>query len=220
MGYRGKVREREQARRLRTRGATLSEIAARLGVSKSSVSLWVRGVPFTPRLVTNRNFGPRNRPPNALQRAKQAEIERLDAEGIARIGVLSDQAFLAAGAALYAGEGSKTDGAVKFANSDPRMIAFFLRWLRRFFEIDERRLRIHLYLHQGLDLDEAVRFWSELTAIPPSQFQKPYRAVPDAGIRNSKHPLGCPSVIYSCTPTHRGVMGLARALLDSGAIPG
>jgi orotate phosphoribosyltransferase-like protein len=42
MGYRGKLDERRQARRLRQAGLPLAEIAARLGVSKSSVSLWVR----------------------------------------------------------------------------------------------------------------------------------------------------------------------------------
>jgi hypothetical protein len=28
---------------------------------------------------------------------------------------------------------------VQFANSDPRMIAFFCSWLRAFFEVDEAR---------------------------------------------------------------------------------
>ena len=50
--------------------------------------------------------------------------------GEERLGALTDRDLLVAGLALYAGEGAKTDGAVKFANSDPRMIAFFLRWLR------------------------------------------------------------------------------------------
>ena len=40
------------------------------------------------------------------------------------------------------------------------MIAFFLAWLRRFFEVDESRLRLRLYLHEGLDLDAANAFWS------------------------------------------------------------
>jgi hypothetical protein len=57
------------------------------------------------------------------------------------LGRLSEREFLVAGVALYAGEGSKTDGDVRFANSDPRMIVFFCSWLRRFFEIDEARLR-------------------------------------------------------------------------------
>ena len=127
---------------------------------------------------------------------------------------------LVAGVALYAGEGSKTDGAVAFANSDPRMILFFVTWLRRFFAPDEARLRMRLYLHQGLDLDAAVDFWSTLTGIPPHQFGKPYRAVPDPSIRRSKHPLGCPSVGYSCSRTHRSIMGLVGALLSSTCFPG
>jgi len=50
MGYRGKVKEQEQARALRARNRTLADIAQTLGASKSSVSLWVRDVPFTPTL--------------------------------------------------------------------------------------------------------------------------------------------------------------------------
>jgi hypothetical protein len=48
MGYRGKLGEQQQARRLRRTGLPLAEIAATLGVAKSSVSLWVRDVEFTP----------------------------------------------------------------------------------------------------------------------------------------------------------------------------
>jgi transcriptional regulator with XRE-family HTH domain len=217
MGYRGKLAERQQARRLRQAGLPLAEIAARLGVAKSSVSLWVRDVEFTPLPVPARG---RRRAPNVLQRRRQAEIDRLAEEGRARIGRLSEREFLVAGVALYAGEGAKRDGAVKFANSDARMITFYCAWLRRFFEIDETRLRVRLYLHEGLDLDAAVAFWSELTGIPLSQFQKPYRAVPDPTIRLTKHVHGCVSIDYSCSTTHRSIMGLVRVLLGGAVIPG
>jgi len=50
VGYRGKVEEQERARALRTRNQALADIAEKLGVSKSSVSIWVRDVPFTPSL--------------------------------------------------------------------------------------------------------------------------------------------------------------------------
>ena len=46
MGYRGKLEERERARHLRARAWTLREIADELGVAKSSMSVWVRDVPF------------------------------------------------------------------------------------------------------------------------------------------------------------------------------
>jgi hypothetical protein len=217
MGYRGKVHEQEQARAMRAEAYTLLEIADALGVSKSSVSLWVRDVAFEPK---PRRTG-RRRAPNKLQIAKQAEIDEMLQWGRDRIAQLSEDAFLAAGAALYAGEGGKRDGSISFPNSDPRMLAFFLAWLRHFFVIDETRLRIRVYLHQGLDLEAAEAFWSELTAIPRSQFRTPYRAEPDPTIRTNKHPMGCPSVRYNCSRTHRAVMGLVAALLSCDlVIPG
>lgn len=209
MGYRGKVEERAEARDLRALGWTMPDIAEKLGVSKGSVSLWTRDVPFEPR--SDRRA--RNRAPNALQRAKAAEIEHFLAEGRERIGELAERDLLIAGTALYAGEGAKTDGCVKFSNSDARMIKLFCDWFRCFFSPDESRLRARLYLHEGLDLDAAVEFWSSLTGICEAQFGKPYRAVPDPSIRTSKHPMGCLSVAYACSRTHRAVMGLVHALL-------
>lgn len=216
MGYRGKLAEQERARELRAAGWTMPAIAAELGVSRSSVSLWTRDVDFEPQPRRTA----RRRGPNKLQRAKQAEIDRLMEDGRRRIGTLTEQELLVAGAALYAGEGAKRDGAVKFANSDPRMMLFFAAWLRRFFAVDESRLRLRLYLHEGLDLAAATTFWAELLGIPKSQFQAPYRAVSDHSIRSTKHPLGCPSLTYSCSETHRRVMGLVHALLSCEAIPG
>ncbi len=176
----------------------------------------MRDVPFTP---SKRRHGPGRRP-HPQQLAKAREIERSDAEGIERIGILSEDAFFAAGVALYAGEGAKADGSVKFANTDPLMIGFFCAWLRKFFAIDEARLRMHVYLHEGLDLEAAESYWSAIAAIPRAQFTKSYRAVADASIRHNKHEHGCAYVVYSCTPTHRRVMGCVRALLSSSAIPG
>lgn len=212
VGYRGKVAEREQARVLRAGGLTMPEIAQRLGVAKSSVSLWVRDVPFAARPGRT---GARRRGPNSLQRRKLAEIEELMEAGKRRIGTLSDREFLVAGLALYAGEGSKRDGCVGFANTDARLIRMFCQWLRKFFDIDEGRLRAALYLHQGLDLEAAVGYWSRLTEIPPTQFLKPYRASPDPTVRSSKHEFGCLTVKYSCSRTHRAVIGLMQALVAS-----
>lgn len=93
------------------------------------------------------------------------------------------------------------------------MVLLFCAWLRRFFGVDESRLRVHLYLHEGLDLDGARSIWSALTGIPLTQFGRPYGAVPDASIRRSKHPLGCPAVTYASSVTHREIMGLVHALL-------
>jgi hypothetical protein len=216
MGYRGKLEEQEQARVMRAEGMTLLDIATRLGVSKSSVSLWC-ATSTSPR--PPRRYGPQRRP-HLFHEAKLRQIEAINAEGVERMGILDEGAFLAAGAALYAGEGAKTEGEVRFANTDPEMVRFFCAWLRRFFEIDETRLRVRVYLHQGLDLEEAHAFWSEMTQIPIEQFREPYRAIPDPSIRRVKHEHGCVYVGYCCSKTHRQVMGLVRALLSFDALPG
>ena len=216
MGYRGKIEQQERARVLRAQTMTLADIAAALGVSKSSVSLWVRDVPFTP---STRRYGAK-RSTHPARTAKLRQISELDALGVQRIGTLGEEAFLVAGIALYAGEGAKTDGQVKFANTDPRMVSFFCSWLRRFFDIDETRLRVSIYLHEGLDLEAAEEHWSKITGVPREQFRSPYRAVANASIRKVKHEFGCVYVSYGCTVTHRSIMGLIRALLSSDAIPG
>jgi hypothetical protein len=148
-----------------------------------------------------------------------AEIERCHREATAWLGAMSERDLFIAGIALYAGEGTKGEGrGVGFTNTDPRMVALFLAWLRTFFEIDESRLRVRLYLHEGLDLAAAKGFWSDVTNIPIGQFNRPYRAKPDSAIRRAKHPMGCVGVVYSRRLTHRMVVGLVEALMSAEQI--
>ncbi len=110
----------KKRRARRAQGRTLVDIAETLGVVKSSVSLWVRDTD----VETTRRMPTRRRPhPHHL--AKLSEISECDALGVERLGTLGDDAFVAAGVALYAGEGAKRDGEVTSANTDPRMIRFF-----------------------------------------------------------------------------------------------
>ncbi|MEY2454019.1 MAG: hypothetical protein QOD92_3593 [Acidimicrobiaceae bacterium] len=224
MGYRGKTSEQNQARDLRAQGWTIKEIEAELGVSRSSVSIWVRDVEVDPdvwaeRVSTRRNHGwQKRRATIDRRRALEAESDLEAARQ--RLGEITDRDLFVAGIALYAGEGTKRRGSVSFPNSDPRMIALFLAFLRRFFAIDETRLRVRIYLHEALDLEAATTFWSDVMGIPRSQFRAPYRAKADPTIRKAKHPMGCPQVRYSCTSTHRAIMGLASALLSSNVPSG
>ena len=217
MGYAGKVVERQRARELRATGATLASIAAELGVSKSSVSLWVRGVEFE-----ERPRAPTRRPqkPHPMHLARLAELERCKQEAVRVIGEWSDRDLFMFGLALYAGEGAKRDGELRFANTNPAMIATYVAWLRRFFEIDESRLRGKLYLHQDLDLDAAISYWSAITGIGAERFTKPYRAIRDPSIRSAKHRYGCLTVAYNSRSIHRRVMALNEAVFSNFHLPG
>lgn len=208
MGYGGKLEEQAQARGLRSQAWTLADIASELGVAKSSVSRWVRDVEFAP----NPRRTARNRPPNKLQRAKAAEIERFQCEGRERFASVSKAEFFTAGLGLYAGDGAKRGTTVQFSNSNPALVGFYCRWLRTFFDINEARLRVQLYLHAGLDLDAASTHWSNVTGIDTGQFQKAYRAVADPTRRHNKHIYGCCHVKYASTSMLRHILGLMDGL--------
>lgn len=217
MGYGGKYVERARARELRAQAWTLKDIANELGVAKASVSVWVRDVDFVPR---PRNRGHPAGPFHPMRLKKEAEIERCQQEAIELIGDVSERDRLMYALALYAGEGAKGDDKIVFANSDPDLIRVFLSWFRHQFEPDESRLRMRLYLHEDLDLDRALEFWSELTRIPISQFQKPYRAEADHTLRGNRHMNGCVGVQYCSTLVHRRVMAMIAAVTSSLANPG
>jgi hypothetical protein len=211
MGNRGHLHKQDEARRLRAEAWTLDEIATELGCAKSSASLWTRGVAFEPK---PRNRGNNVTKPHPLHLKKLAEIEACKAWANEALGNMSDRDLFMAGIGLYAGDGAKTGDGFKFANSNPDLVVFMLRWLRTFFDVDEERLRLRLYLHQGLDLGKAQAHWSSATGIPTVQFTKPYRPVADASIRHTKHVHGCAHVTYSCTKTLRKTLALLDALLS------
>ena len=180
MGYRGKVEEQERARELRARNMTLQDIAIELGVAKSSVSLWVRDVQFTP---SKRRTGAAPSPASIPRgEAGPDRAVRRGRHGANRDARARPPSSLPASRSTRAKD-RRRDGAVKFANTDDRMMSFFCAWLRRFFDVDEARLRAQVYLHQGLDLDAAEAHWSRGHGHSPC-------AVPGAvpRRRRSEHP--------------------------------
>ncbi len=209
VGYGGKLVERERARVLRRGGWTYPAIARELGVAVSTVSRWCRDVEPP---------AGRRRAPHPWQADVGADERRASQDARALIGDLTDRDLLLYGIGLYHGEGAKSQG-VRMANTSPVVLLAFVAWLRRFFDIDEQRLRARLHLHAGHDLDAATHFWSDLLDIPPAAFQAPHRPDPRPG-QVGKHPAGCASVIYSSASLHRRVMALIEAVSSSIADPG
>ena len=98
---------------------------------------------------------------------------------------------------LYWGEGAKTGGTVKFANSDPLMIKVFLRFLREVCGIVENRLKVLIHMYPDHDEKFLKKFWSTTCKIPYSRF---YRSFIHAGLKGTyknKSHYGTLSVNYS-----------------------
>jgi len=167
---------RDRARELRTQGLSYNEIVAKLGVSKSSVSLWVRDLPCPERFRYVHN----ERRVEGLRRYNGARSARHAAEkeaAAAELGELTDRELLIAGTIAYWCEGVKNKpdrkaNHVSFINSDPRLVAFFLRFLY-VVGVDSGDLILRVYIHENADAEAAQRFWLDVTGAHPSQFRSP-----------------------------------------------
>jgi DNA-binding CsgD family transcriptional regulator len=171
---------RAEARGLRVHGLSYNEIAARLGVSKSSVSLWVRDLPCPPRLSYEEN---RRRSAEGVRQywAKEGQLRearRADERAAAavEIGGLTSREILIAGAIAYWCEGAKAKPhrqhySVVFVNSDAGLIRLFLRFLDTA-GIPRSDLVFTVCIHESGDVAAACRFWLEVTKASPKQFNK------------------------------------------------
>ncbi|MBU1034130.1 hypothetical protein KKI22_04290 [Patescibacteria group bacterium] len=98
-------------------------------------------------------------------------------------------------AVLFWAEGSKKTNHVAFTNSDPKMIVYFLGLLRQSYDLDEKKFRVSVHLHEYHDLEETLIFWSKITGIAKTQFIKPYRK-PHTGLRKKPGYRGCVTIRY------------------------
>lgn len=164
---------------MRKEGRSYREIGAVVGVSKSTLSLWLRDVPLTEeqrRLLTQR--GPasttaRHAENRAVAARRRAHVRAQAGEQV--VG-LSESELFVAGVVAYWAEGSKNKPwrhgqAVRFVNSDPAMIRLFLAWLR-LVGVERDRLVFRVHIHESADAAEAATFWSGVVEAPKSQFGK------------------------------------------------
>jgi transposase len=171
-----------RARELRDSGRTYDEIASELGVSKSSVSLWVRDLPRTGRLSYEES-----RKRNLAGVAAYWDVERpiraaarqdVRDRAFAQIGELSERELLIAGAVAYWCEGGKEKpytrerGGVRFINSDPGLILLFLRFIT-FVGVARERLMCTVHIHESADIEAAQQYWLDVTGLPRQQFSRP-----------------------------------------------
>ena len=171
----------EKARDLRSRGYTYTEIAAELGVSKSSVSLWVRDLPRVGRIsyeeIRKRNAEGLSRYWQAEGLRREARRQAVNDAAAAEIGPLDQREILIAGAIAYWCEGCKSkphrpSEQIAFINSDPQLIRFFLSFLDAA-GVTRDRLICRVSIHESADVAAAQQFWLDLTGLPDSQFRRP-----------------------------------------------
>ena len=155
---------RAEARELRGQGLDYEEIAARLGVSKSSVSLWVRDLPIPARLsyeeCRKRSVDGTRRYWEAERPVREAARAAVREAAAAEIGPLTKREIIIAGAIAYWCEGAKSKPyrratMVNFINSDASVIRLFLAFLR-LAGVTPRPVALRVHIHETGDIEAAT----------------------------------------------------------------
>lgn len=217
---------REQAIALRREGRSYREIQQVLGVSKSSLSLWLRDVALTDEqrvLLATRSPQAAQRRAASLRARRIATTERIHAEARSSIGRLTARELLVAGILAYWAEGAKSkpwsrSERVEFTNSDPTMITLFLRWLE-LVGVPRSRLTFQVQIHERADVVAAERFWLSITAVPRTQFRRTIlkRHNPKTVRKNTGHRyVGCLRIsVQRSTELYRRIVGWYEGIMRS-----
>lgn len=178
-----KVKLHQKAHLLRKRGISIRTIAKNLKISSSTASLWCRDIELSEdqraklegrgartdllRVYAQERHEDKIQRHNKILNEAIKDIERLNRKELFLFGV-----------ALYWAEGFKSikEQQVGFCNSDPLMIKLILKWFQEILHISKEEfvLRAEFNIKHKDRLEEIENYWSELTGIPRSQFNKPY----------------------------------------------
>lgn len=217
-GYPRKPEEREEARALRALGWPYKRIAAELGVSPSSAYHWTQDIPLTPEQIEYNLRGPRG-PQNpehvaarAESRRRSARARRLAYQEEGRAAARVQDPLHLAGCMLYWAEGSKSRNCAKLCNSEVPMVAYFRKFLTECFEIEESKFSfsLHVYLGNGLGIEDIERHWLDALALPRSCLRKhSIDPLPtsSSGLKRNRLPYGVGTLSYCNTRIVQHIYG-------------
>jgi hypothetical protein len=171
-----KPSEHAEARRLRQEaGMPLNQIAARLGVSVSTVHGWCRDIELTAEQRA-RNLA---RPGQASRilaegRRRQARKARIEYQHAGRRRASERDPLHVAGCMLFWAEGTKSRNELRLANSDLELVRFFVRFLKESLGVkpEDFSMRLNVYTNSGRTIDDIERHWLDALELPRSCVRK------------------------------------------------
>jgi transcriptional regulator with XRE-family HTH domain len=170
----------EQAVTFRKRGFTLEEIAKICGVSKSTVSKWLKNKAFSDN-VTKQN----------KRRAGQENAKRLKLVNKARSGERSKRyaeversakteyrnykntPLFVASLTTYRALGDTSDSTtIRLSSTDAGLHRLFIKFAVGYLGADKKQIKHWLLLYQGQSEAVCMKKWQKATTLPYSQFHK------------------------------------------------
>ncbi len=151
-----KPKKRLLAEQLRLeQGLSYSEISEQIGVSKSTLSNWLKHVSLTPeqeeriqqRVESNQSIFVAHARQINKERFRQARATAFQI-GVNIVSNLPDDNAIheLALAMLYLGEGDKTGNRVQIASTDPMILQYFLWGMEKLYKVDRKLVSLRLNL--------------------------------------------------------------------------
>lgn len=174
-----KTKEKAKAIKLRKQGLSYNEILKQAPVAKSTLSLWLRSVGLSKKQkqrLTEKKLAAMKRGWEVCRKKRLDNTEMIKNKARLDIGKISRRELWLMGTMLYWAEGSKEKKwnigvSLKFSNSDPMMIIFFLKWLKEICLISPQNIIYELYIHETANWKCAVRYWSKIISVPSQKIR-------------------------------------------------
>jgi transcriptional regulator with XRE-family HTH domain len=224
---REKTETRIRAEKLRReQGLSYSEISKLTGVSKSTLSAWLKEIRLSTeqmenlenKMIANRStFAARAWMINQERflylrnKARQDGINVL--EHVPKAQYVDELSL----AMLYLGEGSKSYGRVQIASTDEQILRFFLTMLLKLYQIDKTRLCFRLNLvniARSLE-EEFINWWKKELFYPNARFIKTqYDTRSHRGTLTGDYHGVC-TLTYYDTYLQQRILSLAHAYIST-----
>lgn len=174
---------KQKCQNLRITGKSFREISKELNIPLSTVFLWTKNIKLSSKQIRvnhQKSLDILQKTRKLAQKIKKEKYinnnEINKKIGLKMVGEINKQSINGIIAALYWGEGFKKDSRLGLANSDPQVIRLFIYWLVKIAKVpvEEIRLRVGVNILFKDRVDIINKYWSDITNIPLSQFQKPF----------------------------------------------
>lgn len=161
-----KPEKKLEAKSLREAGKTIPEIAKELGVSKGSVSLWLRKVELTDEqrdALYNRAADryKRSAATKSMTHRKLRMSYQQQGRSDAQHSLKAGDFLHIKGCMLYWAEGGKCKNSVRLGNSDVCLLRLFVRFLRDCYVVRDANIKITVlaYSNNGMTVEEIKSYW-------------------------------------------------------------
>jgi transcriptional regulator with XRE-family HTH domain len=176
-----RLKEKEEAIRIRKEfGLSINDIAKKLNVAKSSVSLWVRDIPLTEEQKNIFKENQKNAQHNfthlygnTFSRDKFKKI-REEYQDAGKQKAREYNPLHIMGCMLYWGEGSKNKNSVRFTNSDSNALKLFIKFLTECYDVklENIGLVINAHTNNGITIQEIEKYWLDILNLPQKCLKK------------------------------------------------